>query len=244
MLVSVFWLWLAPPEIKNHAGPEGVGRVPATGPDRSRAALRRQTEALGVAGFELEIQGGGQTLQRAWTSAELEKGVGWLKRMNARGHDIAIRPAGEHGLVLVAGLRSDGVARMAAAGWTPAATIETSPGRYEAWVKLSEKPIEPVVRQAGAVYLSKSYGGDPPRDQGQASGRLAGFTNQEPEVSHEGRPPYVLAHDCPGAVAPAAAAVLARIEQQRRKQEQERQREQAQERAAKRAQERDAGWER
>ena len=94
------------------------------------------------------------------------------------------------------------------------------------------------------MYLSKSYGGDPPRDQGQASGRLAGFTNQEPAVSHEGRPPYVLAQDCPGAVAPAAAAVLARIEEQRRKQEQERQREKAQERAAKRAQERDAGWER
>ena len=197
-----------------------------------------------MAGFELAIQGGGQTLQRAWTSAELEKGVGWLKRMNARGHDIAIRPAGEHGLVLVAGLRSDSVARMADAGWTSAATIETSPGRYEAWVKLSEKPVEPVVLQAAAVYLSKSYGGDPPRDQGQAYGRLAGFTNQEPEVSHEGRPPYVLAQDCPGTVAPEAAAVLARIEQQRREQEQERQREKAQERAAKRAQERDAGWER
>ena len=224
------------------AGPEGDGRVPATGPDRSHAALRRQTEALGVAGFELAIQGGGQTLQRAWTSAELEKGVGWLKRMNARGHDIAIRPAGEHGLVLVAGLRSDGVARMAAAGWTSAATIETSPGRYEAWVKLSEQPVEPVVRQAGAVYLSKSYGGDPPRDQGQAYGRLAGFTNQEPEVSHEGRQPYVLAHDCPGTVAPAAAAVLARIEQRRR--EQERQKKEAQERAAKRGRERDEGWER
>ena len=226
------------------AGPGGDGRVPATGPDRSRAALRRQTEALGVAGFELEIQGGGQTLQRAWTSAELEKGVGWLKRMNARGHDIAIRPAGEHGLVLVAGLRSDGVARMADAGWTSAATIETSPGRYEAWVKLSEKPVEPAVRQAGAVYLSKSYGGDPPRAEGQAYGRLAGFTNQEPEVSHEGRPPYVLAHDCPGKVAPEAAAVLARIEQQRREQEQERQKKEAQERAAKRGRERDEGPER
>ena len=94
------------------------------------------------------------------------------------------------------------------------------------------------------MYLSKSYGGDPPRDQSQASGRLAGFTNQEPAVSHAGRPPYVLAQDCPGTVAPAAAAVLARIEEQRREQEQERQREQAQERAAKRAQERDAGWER
>ena len=197
-----------------------------------------------MAGFELEIQGGGQTLQRAWTSAELEKGVGWLKRMNARGHDIAIRPAGEHGLVLVAGLRSDGVARMADAGWTSAATIETSPGRYEAWVKLSEKPVEPAVRQAGAVYLSKSYGGDPPRAEGQAYGRLAGFTNQEPEVSHEGRPPYVLAHDCPGKVAPEAAAVLARIEQQRREQEQERQKKEAQERAAKRGRERDEGPER
>ena len=88
-------------------------------------------------------------------------------------------------------------------------------------MKLSEEPVRPVVLQAAAVYLSKSYGGDPPRDAGQASGRLAGFTNQEPAVSHEGRPPYVLAQDCPGTVAPAAAAVLARIEQQRREQEQE-----------------------
>ena len=136
------------------------------------------------------------------------------------------------------------MARMASAGWPPAATIETSPGRYEAWVKLSEEPVRPVVLQAAAVYLSKSYGGDPPRDAGQAYGRLAGFTNQEPEVSHEGRQPYVLAQDCPGKVAPAAAAVLARIEQQRREQEQEQKRAKAQERAAKRAQERDAGWER
>ena len=94
------------------------------------------------------------------------------------------------------------------------------------------------------MYLSQSYGGDPPRDQGQASGRLAGFTNQEPAVSHEGRQPYVLAHDCPGTVAPAAAAVLARIEEQRRKQEQERQKKEAQERAAKRGRERDEGPER
>ena len=198
-----------------------------------------------MAGFEVAIQGGGQTLQRAWTSAELEAGVGWLKRMNARGHDIAIRPAGEHGLVLVAGLTGDGVARMAAAGWTPAATIETSPGRYEAWVKLSEKPLEPVVRAAGAVYLSQSYGGDPPRDQGQASGAVGGLHESGASGQPRG-PPALMCW---------RTTVRARSRPRRRrswrgskssggKQEQERQKKEAQERAAKRGRERDEGPER
>ena len=35
--------------------------------------------------------------------------MGWLKRMNARGHDVSIRPAGEHSLVLVDGLTGPSV---------------------------------------------------------------------------------------------------------------------------------------
>ena len=184
--------------------------------------------------FEIRLRNAetGQELHRTWDPAALEKSVGWLKRMNARGHDVSIRPAGEHSLVLVDGLTGPTLARMGREGWTPAATIETSPGRYQAWVKLAEAPVSAPVREVAARELAQHYGGDPPRAGRDPTGRLAGFTNQEPEHTREGRQPYVLAHDCPGTAAQAAPAYVERVEQRLAevKAQQERQREQARQR--------------
>ena len=178
--------------------------------------------------FEVSIRHAetGRALHRTWDPAALEQSVGWLKRMNARGHDVSIRPAGEHSLVLVDGLSGPAVARMGREGWPPAATIESSPGRYQAWVKLSEAPVSAPVREVAARELAQHYGGDPPPAGGREYGRLAGFTNQEPEHTRAGRQPYVLAHDCPGTTAQAAPAYVERIEQrlQEVKAQQERQR--------------------
>lgn len=180
-------------------------------------------------GFEIALRAAetGQELHRTWDQAELEQSVGWLKRMNARGHDVSIQPAGEHSLVLLAGLTGPTLERMEHEGWTPAATIETSPGTYQAWVKLSEAPVSAPVREVAARELAQHYGGDPPSAGRDPAGRLAGFTNQEPEHTREGRQPYVLAHDCPGTAAPAAAAYVERVEERLAevKAEQERQRE-------------------
>ena len=186
-----------------HAPGAGDSRAPETGPDRSRAALHRHTAGLGVDRFEISLRHAetGQELHRTWDQAELEQSVGWLKRMNARGHDVSVRPAGEHSLVLVDGLTGPALARMDREGWTPAATIESSPGRYQAWVKLSEAPVSATVREVAARGLAQHYGGDPPRAGRDPVGRLAGFTNQEPEHTRDGRQPYVLAHDCPGTAA-------------------------------------------
>ena len=218
--------------------PAGRGRSAETGPDRSRAALHRHTAGLGVDRFEVSIRNAetGRDLHRTWDQAELEQSVGWLKRMNARGHDVSVRPAGEHSLVLVDGLTGPGLARMGREGWTPAATIESSPGRYQAWVKLSEAPVSAAVREGAARGLAQHYGGDPPSAGRDPVGRLAGFTNQEPEHTREGRQPYVLAHDCPGTAAPSAAAYVERIEQRlaEAKAQQERQREQERQRARER----------
>ena len=212
----------------------GRGRSPATGPDRSRAALHRHTAALGVDRFEISLRDAetGQELHRTWDQADLEKSVGWLKRMNARGHDVSIRPAGEHSLVLVDGLTGPALARMGREGWTPAATIESSPGRYQAWVKLSEAPVSAPVRELAARGLAQHYEADPPSAGRDPAGRLAGFTNQEPNHTREGRQPYVLAHDCPGTAAQAASAYVERIEQRVKevKAQQQREREQARQR--------------
>ena len=228
-----------PAEDTAHGPGAGDRRNLEASPDRSRTALHRHTAGLGVDRFEVRLQNAetGRELHRTWDPAALEKSVGWLKRMNARGHDVSIRPAGAHSLVLVDGLTGPALARMGREGWTPAATIESSPGRYQAWVKLAEAPVSAPVRAVAARELAQHYGGDPPSAGRDPTGRLAGFTNQEPEHTRDGRQPYVLAHDCPGTAAQAAPAYVERLEQRLAevKAQQERQREQERQRARERA---------
>lgn len=197
------------------AGRESGSGVPETRRDRSLEAIQRQVTALGVPRFEVGIRDAktGQMMNREWSRAELEQAVPWLKRMNAKGNDVYVRPAGAHGLVLVDDLTADKISSMAKDGFPSAATIETSPGNYQAWVKLSDKPLSADVRRIAAQGLARQYGGDPNSADSRHYGRLAGFTNQKPQHARDGRQPYVLAHDCPGKAARAAPAYLERIEQ-------------------------------
>ena len=197
-----------------HTGCTGASGVPETCRDRSLEAIQKQVTALDVPRFEVGIREAktGQMMNREWSRAELEQSAAWLKRMNAKGNDVYIRPAGEHGLVLVDDLKPQALERMKAEGFAPAATIETSPGNYQAWVKLSDKPLSADVRRIAAQGLAKRYGGDPNSADSRHYGRLAGFTNQKPQHARDGRQPYVLAHDCPGKAAKAALVYLERIE--------------------------------
>ena len=204
-----------PAQGAEHAGRGSGGGVPETRRDRSLEAIQRQVTALDVPRFEVGIREAktGQMMNREWSRAEVEQSAAWLKRMNAKGNDVYIRPAGEHGLVLVDDLTADKLSRMAKDGFPSAATIETSPGNYQAWVKLSDKPLSAEARRIAAQGLAKHYGGDMNSADSKHYGRLAGFTNQKPQHTRDGRQPYVLAHDCPGKAATAAPAYLERIEQ-------------------------------
>ena len=151
--------------------------------------------------------------------------IDWLKRINAKGSGVHIRPAGEHGLVVIGGLKAEAIERMKQDGFTPAATVQVSPGRYEAWIKLKDMDdakdakdgvLSAEVRSAAAAGLARNYGGDPQSPGSQPFGRLAGFTN--PDTEHgpdpqDGLQPYVLARDCNGQVAAAAPTYLVTIEQ-------------------------------
>ena len=92
----------------------------------------------------------GQMMNREWSRAELEQSAPWLKRMNAKGNDVYVRPAGAHSLVLVDDVKPAMLEKMRRDGFAPAATIETSPGNYQAWVKLSDKPLSADVRRVAA----------------------------------------------------------------------------------------------
>ena len=172
-------------------------------------------KALGAERFEVGVRDAksGLMTRRTWTSAEVVRSLAWLKRMNARGNDIYIRPVGDHALVLVDELSAEALARMQRESYAPAAIIETSPGNHQAWVRLSEKPLPAHVRTLAARGLAKHYGGDMNSAEAQHFGRLAGFTNQKPRHTRAGRQPYVLAHACTGSVAPAASAYLGKVTQ-------------------------------
>ena len=171
--------------------------------------------ALGGGHFVVGVRDAkiGLMILREWAPAELEGSLGWLKRMNARGNDIYIRPAGDHGFVLVDDLGSEALERMQREGFAPAAIIETSPANYQAWVRISEQPLSADARTHAARGLAKHYGGDMNSADGHHFGRLAGFTNQKLKHTRAGRQPYVLAHACPGTVAPAAPAYVGKVMQ-------------------------------
>jgi hypothetical protein len=156
---------------------------------------------MGCERYEVGIreQGTGRMLNREWSADQVKENVPWLKRMNAQGNDIYIRPSAQekHGLVLVDDLKREGLSRMKEAGHTPALIVETSPGNHQAWVKLPHASDE--LRKEAARELAKTYGGDPMSADARHYGRMAGFTNQKEKYRDEsGRQPYVLARETGG----------------------------------------------
>lgn len=169
--------------------------------DRTAQAVERQLKAMGCARYEVGIrnQATGRMLNREWSADQVRENVGWLKRMNAQGNDIYIRPSQQerHGLVLVDDLKKESVTRMKEAGHTPALIVETSPRNFQAWVKLPPSPDE--LRKETARELARTYGGDPMSADARHYGRLAGFTNQKEKYRDAfGQQPFVLARDTNG----------------------------------------------
>jgi hypothetical protein len=174
-------------------------------PDRTYLAVRRQLDAMGCEAFEVGIRNQkGQMLTRTWSRVEVLKSVPWLKRENAKGADVYVRPAGDEnqGLVLVDDLSKGQLDRMKAEGYTPAAVVETSPLNHQAWVRLSDKPLSREVATMASKTLATQYEADPNSADWRHFGRLAGFTNRKPvHTTESGRNPWVLCHEAPGKVA-------------------------------------------
>jgi hypothetical protein len=166
-----------------------------------------------MACFEYEIgirDRDGRMMTRTWSKADTLKAVPWLKRENAKGADIYVRPAGEQnqGLVLVDDLTVGQVEKMKASGFAPAVLIETSPMNHQAWVRVSAAPLEPELATALSRALARKYEADPNSADWRHFGRLAGFTNRKPEHVEAGRNPWVLCHEANGNTARAAPDAL------------------------------------
>ncbi len=154
----------------------------AGGVDRTGAAVRAQLAGMACALYEVGLldRARDAMLDRVWDAARVEASIAWLKRQNAGGDDIYIRPKGSVGLLFVDDLAAAAVAHLRAEGLAPAVLVESSPGNFQAWVRVAVAPIAPALASAAARELAVRYGGDPQSAAWRHYGRLAGFTNRKP----------------------------------------------------------------
>lgn len=221
----------------NQAVPAAVARLaalagkPTTG-DRTLDQVRRQITAFGVDRFEVQPipPKGADHLKveriRTVTAEQIERSVGWYRRMNAIGYDLYIRPAPrEDGraepLAFVDDINGQTVERMKAEGLPFAVLVESSAGRYHGWVRIAAEPVAKEELTAAAKVMANRYGGDPNSADWRHFGRISGFTNRKPSRAVNGKPPYAMLRATDGNVAPKGAEVLAearwRIGQQQAK---------------------------
>jgi hypothetical protein len=136
---------------------------------------------------------------RQWTRSQLSDPatVGFLRIRNREGFDVYFRPyAGDHnaGYILldldepVPGI----LARLRAQGHEPCAVVETSPRRWQAWIRLSTEPLLPALATRIAKQLAQIYEADRASADWRHLGRLVGFTNRKPQRCRaDGLAPWV-----------------------------------------------------
>jgi hypothetical protein len=148
--------------------------------------------------------------QREGSAAEVRGLVPWLKHMNAQGHDIFVRPAREksQGVVLLDDVSRSTLRALERDGRSPAAVVETSPGNYQAWIRVAREAPAPELGRVSRS-LAREYGADMRSVGAQHYGRLAGFTNQkEQHRTAEGLQPFALLRGASGRTAPDGRALL------------------------------------
>nr|WP_092709761.1 relaxase/mobilization nuclease domain-containing protein [Janthinobacterium sp. OK676] len=200
------------PQAAERAGRAAAGRAdPAR--DRSLEAVRRQMTAMGCAQFVVRLAEAknGKQETRQWSGLELLRSLAWLMRMNARGYDVTVRPAGPHGLLLLDGLQQADVQRLDARGWQSAAVVEVQHGRFQAWIKLSRHPVADALRGQAASRLASDLCRSGSAITVAECGALAGLTCHASAMAEGQAARYALLHASSGAVAAAAATGLERM---------------------------------
>lgn len=141
--------------------------------------------------------------ERIWTAPQIlkEATLRFLRARNREGFDVYFRPYANlqnAGYILVDLDDSPPatLSLMLAHGHEPCVTVETSPGHFQAWIRVSAQPLAPVMATSVARHLALLYHGDRASADWRHVGRLAGFTNQKPQRRlPNGGPPWVRIRD-------------------------------------------------
>jgi hypothetical protein len=164
--------------------------------DLTYRAVQKQLSALSeVREFEIGIlnQKTGRMMLSKASPGQILDQVARLKRENARGNNIYIRPDREtaHPYVLMDDLSHEQVAQLESAGFAAALTLETSPNNHQVLIKMPQ-PLKVENRKQIERALQKRFCSDPGSADGQHLFRLGGFTNRKPKHERGGKFPYVL----------------------------------------------------
>ncbi len=210
------------PAIERVASLSGVSSTPAT--KRTIDNVRRQIEAFRAVGVELfEIQpiapkgitGLKTERARTWTAEQAcdPKNIAWLRRENAIGYGIYIRPAPrEDGLALPLSFMDDMSAEMVkeaeGAGISFAVLSESSPGNYQGWPRLGDQPISRELLTECGRELCRRFKTDPGAIDWRRHGRFSGFTNTKPERRGPNGSPFSLMRKCCAEVSELGGEIL------------------------------------
>jgi len=169
----------------------------------SLAVLRRQIAAMPCRLYEVRLIHSDSRKPypgvRQWTVSQLlnPATVGFLRIRNREGYDVYFRPyAGDHNAGYILLDLDDPVpgilARLRAQGHEPCVVVETSPGRWQAWIRVSPEPLLPALATLVARRLAQLYAADHASADWRHLGRLAGFTNRKPQrYRADGLAPWV-----------------------------------------------------
>lgn len=169
----------------------------------TEAVLRRQIDALPGCRFEVRlihsITRRPYPGVRRWTASQLLQPatVGFLRIRNREDYDVYFRPyAGDYNagyILLDLDQPVPGVlARLETQGHEPSVVVETSPGRWQAWIRISAEPLAPALATHIARHLAQLYAADPASADWRHVGRLTGFTNRKPQRRQtDGLAPWV-----------------------------------------------------
>jgi hypothetical protein len=169
----------------------------------SLAVLHRQLAAMPCHLYEVRLIHSGSRQPypgvRQWTRSQLQDPatVGFLRIRNRQAYDVYFRPYADDqnpGYVLL-DLDAPGpgiLARLREQGHEPCVVVETSPGRWQAWIRVSPQPLRPALATRVAQRLARIYAADPASADWRHLGRLAGFTNRKPQRRQgDGQAPWV-----------------------------------------------------
>lgn len=154
--------------------------------DITSTQVKRQLDAMGNDTFRVAIRGP-EGIKNTYelTAEELLKKVPYLKMMNVQGNDILVKPIGESSVVMVDGLNKDQMNAMHVHEGGPAVALQVTPDTYQAFVKVGNEPIPAQQRREIAKELTERFGGDQKAVAEGHYGRLAGFTNRDPELTKD-----------------------------------------------------------
>jgi len=102
----------------------------------TRIAVRKQLTAMSCSLFDIGVlrSNAHMILRDGWSGDQTIAALNWLRRENARGAHIFVRPHGVHRLSLTDDLSADAIAGMKEIGFWPALVVETSPQNFQVWL--------------------------------------------------------------------------------------------------------------